>query len=203
MMIETSAYYGQPATGPLPFAPQAGYGTTAAQYGLPIWQLLGGPLAQPQFWGQFAPPQYQHPQPWGQFAPPQYQHPQPWGQFAPPQYQHPQPWGQFGAPQYQHPQPWGQFGAPFHQYGSFAGPTVASWLGQPPLGFPLTGGQLARPPLLEAYSPIPLTAAFAPHGFVGNQIGGPVGGLGAPFGQRGFGTSAFPFPATAQLAYVG
>jgi hypothetical protein len=161
MMIETSAYYGQPTAGPLPFAPQAGYGTTVPQYGLPIWQLLGGPLAQPQFWGQFAPPQYQH------------------------------------------PQPWGQFGAPFHQYGSFAGPTVAGWLGQPPLGFPLTGGPFARPPLLEAYSPIPLTAAFAPQGFVGNQIGGPVGGLGTPFGQRGFGTSPLPFPASAQLAYVG
>jgi hypothetical protein len=158
-MIETSAYYGQPTVGTFPFAPQAtvgtfpfapqaGYATAAAPYGLPIWQLLGGPLSHPQFWGQFAPP--------------------------------------------------------LHQYGSFAGPAIGGWPVQPPLGVPLTGwgGQPARPPLLEAYPAIPLTAAFAPHGFVGNQIG-PLGSLAATFGQRGFGSSGLPFQAAPPLAYIG
>jgi hypothetical protein len=162
MMIETSAYYGQPTAVPLPFSPQAGYGT-AAQYGLPNWQLLGGPLAHQQLWGQFGPPLYQH------------------------------------------PQPGGQFGAPLQQYGQLAGPAISGWLGQPTLGFPPGGwgGQLARSPLLEAFPAVPLTTAFAPHGFVGNQIGRPLGAFPASFGQRGLGISGFPFQAAPALAHVG
>lgn len=43
MMIETSAYYGQPTAVPLSLSQQAGCASAAAQYGLPICQLLGGP----------------------------------------------------------------------------------------------------------------------------------------------------------------
>jgi hypothetical protein len=73
MMVETSAFYGQP--GITSFGLQSGFGSLAGQYGQPIWQQLGGPLAHPQLWGQVSNP-LQQLQPFG--APlPQY------GQFAP------------------------------------------------------------------------------------------------------------------------
>lgn len=148
MMFETSAYYGQPTAMPLPFAPQSGFGTASGQYGQPIWQQIGGPLAHPQLWGQLG-----------------------------------------GG---------GQLGNPLYQYGPLAGLATGGWpqFGSPFGGF---GGQFARPPLLEACPAMIVTPAFAPHGLVGN----PLGGLAATLGSRGIGNSAVPFQATPQLAYGG
>src|SRR5262245_65475136 len=48
MMLETSAYYGQPTVAPLPFPPHGGPGIPPGPYAPPIWQLIGGALAHPQ-----------------------------------------------------------------------------------------------------------------------------------------------------------
>ena len=176
MMLETSAYYGQPTGAPLPFSPQGGPGFP---YAPPIWQLIGGALAHPQL-GHLFPQLALAGQGIGGW---------PAAPFG---------GGAFGGPL-------GQYGPLAGQGigGWLALPFGGGGFGGPLAQYAPVAGSFSRHPLLEAGHSMIMNPAFAPHGFLGSPLIGSPGGLHAMFWPRGLAGAGLPFQGAPQLAYGG